>query len=119
LKNMTGRVECPDLKFFIVSVVLQGETGGNLAEIAESIARVIRERFKFRDKVLALTAEGKLTAIVLGCLPFFVIAALAIANPGYLTPLYTEPVGKLISGAALAMMGLGIFVIIRIIDIDL
>jgi tight adherence protein B len=119
LKNMTGRVECPDMKFFVVSVALQAETGGNLAEISESIARVIRERFKFRDKVRALTGEGKLTAIVLGCLPFFVIGALAIVNPGYLVPLYTEPVGKLISGAALAMMGLGIFVIIRIIDIDL
>ncbi len=119
LKNMTGRDYCPDLKFFVVAVTLQGETGGNLAEISESIARVIRERFKFRDKVRALTGEGRLTAIVLGCLPFFVIGALALVNPGYLTPLYTEPVGKLISGIALAMMGLGAFVIIRIIDIEL
>jgi tight adherence protein B len=119
LKNMTGRVECPDLRFFIVSVVLQGETGGNLAEIAESIARVIRERFKFRDKVSALTAEGKLTAVVLGCLPFFVIAALALVNPGYLTPLYTEPVGRLISCIALGMMGIGAFIITQIIDIEI
>jgi tight adherence protein B len=119
LKNMAGRVECPDLKFFVVAVALQGETGGNLAEISESISRVIRDRFKFRDKVRALTGEGRLTAIVLGCLPFAIVGALAIVNPGYLTPLYTEPVGKLISGIALAMMGLGAFVIIRIIDIEI
>jgi tight adherence protein B len=119
LKNMAGRIDCPDLKFFVVAVALQGETGGNLAEISESIARVIRERFKFRDKVSALTAEGRLTAIVLGCLPFFVIGALLVVSPGYLTPLYTEPAGKLISGAALVMMGLGAFFITRIIDIDI
>jgi tight adherence protein B len=119
LKNMAGRVECPDLKFFVVAVALQGETGGNLAEISESISRVIRDRFKFRDKVRALTGEGRLTAIVLGCLPFAIVGALAIVNPGYLIPLYTEPVGKLISGIALAMMGLGAFVIIRIIDIEI
>jgi tight adherence protein B len=118
LKNMTSRVDCPDLSFFIVSVVLQGETGGNLAEISESIARVIRERFKFRDKVSSLTAEGKLTAIVLGCLPFGIIGALSVVNPGYLTPLYTDPVGILFSCVALALMGLGVFVIMRIIDID-
>lgn len=119
LKNMSRRVECPDLKFFIIAVILQGETGGNLAEISESIARVIRQRFVFKDKVSALTAEGRLTAIVLGCLPFFVIGALLVVSPGYLTPLYTEPAGKLISGAALVMMGLGTFFITRIIDIDI
>ena len=119
LKNMTRRVECPDLKFFVVAVVLQGETGGNLAEISESIARVIRERFRFRDKVKALTAEGRLTAVVLGCLPVCVIVALSALNPGYLTPLYTEPVGKMISCIALIMMGLGVFVIMRIIDLEI
>jgi tight adherence protein B len=119
LKNLTKRVDCPDLKFFVVAVILQGETGGNLAEIAESIGRVIRERFKFRDKVSSLTAEGRLTAIVLGCLPFCVIGVMLFLNPGYLTPLYTDPVGKLISYLALGMMGLGVFVIMQIIDIDL
>jgi tight adherence protein B len=119
LKNMTGRVDCPDLKFFVVSVVLQGETGGNLAEISESISRVIRQRFQFKDKVSALTAEGRLTAIVLGCLPFGVIVALSLLNPGYLTPLYTEPFGQLLSAIALVLMGIGAFVITRIIDIDI
>jgi tight adherence protein B len=119
LKNMTKRVECKDLQFFVISVVLQGETGGNLAEISESISRVIRERFKFRDKVAALTAEGKLTAIILGCLPFFIIAALFVLNPNYLTPLFSEPAGQLISLIALLIMGFGVFVITRIIDLDI
>ena len=119
LQNMNRRIESPDLKFFIIAVVLQGETGGNLAEISESISRVIRQRFKFRDKVNALTAEGRLTAVVLGCLPLFVIGALLVVNPGYLTPLYTEPAGKLIAAIALVMMGIGAFVITRIIDIEI
>jgi tight adherence protein B len=80
---------------------------------------VIRQRFKFRDKVNALTAEGRLTAVVLGCLPFFVIGALLVVSPGYLTPLYTEPAGKLIAAIALIMMGIGAFVITRIIDIEI
>jgi tight adherence protein B len=119
LQNMSRRIDCPDLNFFVVAVALQGETGGNLAEISESISRVIRQRFQFRDKVRALTAEGRLTAVVLGCLPFCVIGVLSLANPGYLTPLYTDPVGKLISAIALVMMGFGAFVIIRIIDLEL
>ena len=70
LNRMTTRVDCMDLKYFVVSVVLQRETGGNLAEIIETSARIIRLRFKFQGKVKTLVAEAKLSAIVLDLVPF-------------------------------------------------
>ena len=87
LKNLTHRIDVKDLTFFTVSVIMQRETGGNLAAILESIARLVRERFKLQGKIRALSAEGKLSAIILLALPFFVALALSIINPTYLTGL--------------------------------
>ncbi len=118
LKNLTNRVDCLDLKFFVVSVILQRETGGNLAEIMESLAHLIRERFKFRRKVDVLSAEGKLSAMVLVALPFFLFAALYLINPTYMTVLIADPLGRAISTISIIMMIVGIFFIRRIIDVD-
>ena len=78
LKNLVKRVDCPDLTFFVVSVILQRETGGNLAEIMQNIAHLIRERYKFHGKVQTLSAEGKLSAVILTILPFAVAGALLL-----------------------------------------
>ncbi len=94
LKDLAERIDCPDLRYFIVSVILQRETGGNLAEILENISSLIRERFKFRGKVKALSAEGKLSAIILLALPFFVFLALRFTSPEYIETLFTDPIGK-------------------------
>lgn len=118
LKNMTDRIDCPDLKYFVVSVILQRETGGNLAEIIENIARIIRERFKFHGKVRVLSAEGKLSAMILIAIPFVVVAALRFFNPSYLTTLTAEPAGRTMAMAAAGMMFLGILVIRRMIKIN-
>lgn len=117
LKNLTERVDLPDLAFFTVSVIIQRESGGNLAEILESIARLIRERFKLHGKIRALSAEGKLSAIILLALPFFVAFVLSIVNPGYLPVLIMDPVGRIIIIIALCMMGFGILVVRKIINI--
>ncbi|UCG81739.1 MAG: type II secretion system F family protein, partial [Desulfobacterales bacterium] len=84
LRNLTERVGSQDLNFFVVSVILQRETGGNLAEIIESIAHLIRERFKLLDKIKALSAEGKISAVILCLLPFCVIAFLYFRNATYI-----------------------------------
>jgi tight adherence protein B len=117
LLNLTQRVDVPDLKFFTVSVIIQRESGGNLSEILESIARLIRERFKLVGKIRALSAEGKLSAIILVGLPFFVVLALSVMNPQYLPILLEDTAGKLLVILALCMMGLGIYVIKKMIDI--
>jgi tight adherence protein B len=117
LTHLIERVDCPDLKFFVVSVNLQRETGGNLAEIIENIAHLIRERFKFFGKVRTLSAEGKLSAYILIGLPFLVVVALGLVNPEYIRTLVTEPEGRTAVTIAGGMMLAGIILIRRMIRI--
>lgn len=117
LKNLGQRIDCPDLQFFVVSVILQRDTGGNLAEIMENIARVIRERFKFQNHVRALAAEGKLSGGILVALPIFLFIVLYIINPEYITLLLTNSVGNILLGIGSFMMLIGIFVIKKLIKI--
>jgi tight adherence protein B len=117
LRNLSNRVDCPDLKFFITSVIIQRETGGNLAEILNKIGYLIRERFKLQSRVRVLTSEGKLSAIILIAIPFIIALALSILNPAYVRTLLTDPIGKVLVGFALSMMIIGIFVMKRMIQI--
>ena len=117
LKNLSNRVDCPDLKFFITSVIIQRETGGNLAEILTKITSLIRERFKLQNRVQVLASEGKLSAIILIAIPFVIALALSVLNPVYIKTLFTDPIGKILVAFALIMMIIGIFVMKRMIQI--
>ena len=117
LKNLSLRVDCPDLRFFVISVIIQRETGGNLAEILENIAYLIRERFKLHGRIRVLSAEGKFSAIVLIALPFLVASALIFLNPDYLKILITDPIGNLMVGFAGLMMVLGVLVMKKMVAI--
>jgi len=117
LKGLTQRVDCPDLRFFIISVIIQRETGGNLAEILAKIAYLIRERFKLQNRVQVLSAEGKLSAIILIAIPFVIALALSVLNPVYIKTLFVDPVGKVLVAFALLMMVIGIVVMKRMIQI--
>jgi tight adherence protein B len=119
LKHLSARVGCPDLKYFIVSVIIQRETGGNLAEITENIARLIRERFKLRGRIRVLAAEGKLSAIILVALPVLVVLGLRFMNPEYLVPLAEDPLGRAMAAIAVLLVGLGILVMRKMIDIKI
>lgn len=118
LKNMVHRVDCPDLNFFVVSVILQRETGGNLSEIIEGLAHLMRERFKFRGKVRVLTAEGRLSAIILYILPVLLAAFLFIFHPNVVAPLYQDPVGRVMASFMAGLMIVGFFLIRRIIKVE-
>jgi len=118
LKNLATRVDCPDLKFFVVSVILQRETGGNLSEILEGLAHLMRERFKFRGKVRVLSAEGRLSAIVLLALPFVLITFLYITQRTFLDPLFYDPIGRILIYIAGVLMVLGVLLIRRIIKVE-
>jgi len=117
LKNLPNRVDCPDLRFFIISVILQRETGGNLAEILEKIAHIIHERFKLQGHIRVLSAEGKLSSVILIALPFVIALALYVLNPGYIKTLFIDPLGRIMIAYALLMMIIGIFVMKRMITI--
>jgi len=117
LKNLSSRIDCPDLKYFVVSVILQRETGGNLAEIIESIAYLIRERFKLHGRVRVLAAEGKLSATILLILPFLIVVALRFINPELINTLFTDPIGRVVVAAGAFWMIIGVLVMKRMIDI--
>ena len=118
LKNLAHRVDCADLKFFVVSVILQRETGGNLSEIMENLATLIRERFKFRGKIKVLTAEARMSATVLYILPVVLAAYLFFFQNDFIRPLYTDPIGKILLVITAVLMILGYFIIKRIIKIE-
>jgi tight adherence protein B len=118
LKHLVNRVDCQDLNFFAVSVILQRETGGNLADIMQNIAHLIRERYKFYGKVRTLAAEGKLSMWVLIALPFAVACALYFVNRAYIMILFTEHIGKILLWVALVLMLIGAYVMRRIVDVE-
>ncbi|MCB9762716.1 MAG: type II secretion system F family protein [Alphaproteobacteria bacterium] len=108
-----------DMKIFVSSVLLQRETGGNLVEILESISETIRQRFVFRGKVAALTAEAKFSAIILAGLPFFVAGAIASMRPEYLSPLVTDPLGKGMLVFIIVWFTVGVFVMRELTKVEL
>lgn len=119
LRNLTERIDCNDLKFLTVSVIIQRETGGNLAEILEAIGSLIRGRFKLRAKVVALSAEGKFSAFILTGIPFAIAGILSVINPNYINLLITDPLGKILILTALGMMAAGISVMKKMIAIKI
>ncbi len=117
LKSLSCRVDCLDLNFFVTSILIQRETGGNLAEILENIARLIRERFKLYGRIRALSAEGKFSAIILVALPFFVAFIISLLNPGYIRTLIIDPIGRVFIAIALILMIFGVITMSRMIKI--
>ncbi len=117
LTNLTQRVDCEDLRFFAVSVIVQRETGGNLSEILEGLGRLIRERFKFQGRVRILSAEGRMSAKALIAMPFIFIGIISLSNPDYINVLFTDSMGHVIIMIALALMAIGALVIKKLVAI--
>lgn len=117
LENMTHRVDSVDLRFFMTSVLVQRETGGNLAEIIDSLAGLIRQRFELQLRVKALSAEGRMSAVVLFGLPIVVGIALFKMNPDYMGLLFTDPIGQNLATAGSIMMVIGALVMKRMVTI--
>lgn len=118
LDNLMDRVDCPDLNFFVVSVKIQNESGGNLAEIIGNISGLIRERFKLKGRIQVLSAEGRMAAWVLCLLPFGVAAVIQFVNPGYLGLLFTDSLGRIMSYGVGGLIVMGILVIRKMVRIE-
>lgn len=117
LQNMTDRVDSVDCRFFVTSVLVQRETGGNLAEIIDSLAGLIRQRFELQLKVKALSAEGRFSAMILLGLPIVIGLLLYKLNPDYVGLLFSDPMGQSLSTAGSIMMVLGAIVMKRMVAI--
>ena len=117
LRNMTDRMPLLDLKFFVAAVLLQRETGGNLAEILTNLARVIRERFKLKGAVRSASAHGRMTGTILTLMPVILMFLMLAFAPGYLQGMASDPLGqKLIVGVIIGVL-LGHFTIRKIVNI--
>src|SRR5262245_50176863 len=117
LKSMCDRVPNLDLRFFVTSVLIQRQTGGDLAEILDKIGYVIRERFRILGQVKALTAEGRLSGVILIALPFGLFLMMLHIKPDYVEKLWTHELGIKMSVFALIMQLLGAVVIRKIVNI--
>jgi tight adherence protein B len=115
--NLNDRVVSTDLKFFITALVVQRETGGNLAEIIEAISRLIRQRFELLGRVKALSAEGRLSGIVLFVMPFVMGAVLWWMNEDYMRLLIEDDLGLMMLGGAGLLMLFGAAIMKKMCDI--
>jgi tight adherence protein B len=118
LMNLTARVPLVDVKFFVTAVMLQRETGGNLAEILDNLSYVIRERFKILRQVRVYTAQGRLTMMLLMGLPPIIVVTMLTMNPGFIKPLFTDPIGHALIVTGICLQTVGYFVIRKIIQIQ-
>jgi tight adherence protein B len=118
LINLTERMPLVDVKFFVTAVMLQRETGGNLAEILDNLSYVIRERFKIQRQVRVFTAQGRLTMMLLMLLPPIIVVTMLVMNPSFIRPLFTDPLGHGLLVGGITLQTIGYFVIRSIIQIQ-
>lgn len=117
LLNLGTRIPSTDLRYFVVAVLIQRETGGNLTEVLGNLSTLIRARLKLLGKIRVLSAEGRLSGWILSLLPFFLGAVLYLINPKFMAVLWTDPIGHKLIGTALVLMFLGILWMRKIIRI--
>jgi tight adherence protein B len=119
LARACRRMPTADMKFFAVVLNLQNQTGGNLAETLAGLSGVLRGRKKMADKIRAMSAEARLTATIIGVLPFLISFVIYVLNPGYILLLWTDPLGNLILYGGLLWMAIGIFIMKQMVSFEI
>jgi tight adherence protein B len=117
LGNLSARVPITDLRYFVVAVLIQRESGGNLTEVLANLSRLIRQRLKLFRHVRVLSAEGRMSAWLLSLLPFAIGALMSVFNPEFMAPMWTDPLGISITRGMLVSMAFGILLLRKIIRI--
>ncbi|WP_298235028.1 type II secretion system F family protein [uncultured Azohydromonas sp.] len=117
LTRLAQRVPLEDARYFVIAVLIQRETGGNLAEVLDNISAIVRARLKLRGQVRTLSAEARLSAWILGLLPFAMALLLQLLNPKFMQTLWTDPAGVKLIGMALGAMALGVVWMRKIVRI--
>ena len=115
--GLAERIPIPDVAFLVTAILVQKETGGNLAEVLDKTAVVIRERFRLRGQLRVYTAQGRLTGWILAAMPFLMFVLLNIVNPDYMRILITDPAGRTLIYVGIVLMVVGGWVISKVIDI--
>jgi tight adherence protein B len=115
--NLTERVPLDDVRFLVTAILVQKETGGNLAEILDKTAVLLRQRIRLKGQLRIYTAQGRLTGWFLCLLPFLLFLLISVVNPDYEKMLWTDPLGRHLVYAGLIMMAIGIYAIRKIVEI--
>jgi tight adherence protein B len=118
MDNLTNRVPLQDMRIVATAIMIQKESGGNLAEVLDKTSHVIRERFRLKRQIMTHTAQGRMTGIVLALLPIVLGFALYFVNPDMMSLLWTRSIGVKLLWTAAAMMLVGGFLIFKIVDVD-
>ncbi len=119
LWDAAQRVHTPEMKFLVVTLSVQRETGGNLAETLENLDNILRRRRQMRLKIKAMSSEAKASAMIIGSLPFLMMTTLTIINYDYISLLFTHPTGHMLLGIAAGMMGTGIVVMAKMVKFEI
>jgi len=118
LERAQEQIKTPELQFFTIVLIIQGQTGGNLADTLANLSGILRDRKKMADKVKSLSSEAKSSAGIIGSLPFLMTGLLYLVNPEYLTPLFTADLGKIMIAGGLLWMSAGIFIMKQMINFE-
>jgi tight adherence protein B len=118
LQGLAKRIPSLDVHFFVSAVLLQKRTGGNLAEILDKLAYVIRERFKLRGRIRAVSAHGRMTATSLSCIPVAVSILMFYTNPDYVKFFFEDQVGNIMMGVAIGLQIIGYLIMKKIVNIE-
>ena len=119
LKMSAERIPTPEFKFFVISLAVQRETGGNLAETLENLSDVLRKRRQMRQKIRAMSSEAKASAIILGSLPFLMFGIMMAINSAYVSTLFTDPRGMIMVGFGMASLVTGILVMAKMVRFEI
>ncbi len=119
LNNMTRRVNSPDFNLVVTAVLIQRQVGGNLARMLDTISGTINDRIRMRREVNTLTAQGKMSAWMVGGLPIFIGIVMQIIMPGYLDPIFTSEIGQIAAAVCAVLMLIGFIIIRSIVNIEL
>ncbi|CAN7299476.1 type II secretion system F family protein [Variovorax sp. LjRoot290] len=117
LTNLSERVPLTDLRYFVVAVLVQRDSGGNLTEVLGNLSRLVRERLKLYGKVRVLSSEGRLSAWIVGSMPFALAGVMNLVNPSFMSPLWKDPMGISIIKYMLILMAFGVLILRKIIKI--
>ena len=117
LAAMADRIESEDLRFVLMSVAIQREVGGSLADLFQTVSETVRERQQFRRKVRALTAMGRMSAYILVSLPFIIAGAVSLLSPGYMEPLFDTTAGHVLIVVMIVMTVIGALFLKKIVTI--
>jgi tight adherence protein B len=119
LSTVARRLNLTEFNFFVTSIILQRETGGNLAEILANLSDVLRQRHIMRLKIKAMSSEARASAMIVGALPFLVTGALIVISPGYIDPLLDDLRGNIAAACASASMGFGVFIMMKLSSFEI